>query len=261
MARLPKVGGDDGNWGQLLNDFLSIEHNIDGTLKNVARPSDLAAISAGGIADGAVTSSKLADGAVTNIKITDGTIASAKLTSAVQTSLGKADSAVQSVNGHTGSTVTVTASDVGAVSASQVGVSGGVAALSSNVANQGKAIDAYSGSPFAVPTTTDPLTTLSSGGATPSIDVSQGTVQDLTLTANATISFTGATTGRAVSFLLILRQDSTGSRTVTWPASVKWSIGTAPTLSSGAGKVDMLTFVTVDGGTTWYGALSGVDLR
>src|SRR5664279_4778037 len=31
MARLPTVGGDDGNWGAVLNDFLSQEHNADGT--------------------------------------------------------------------------------------------------------------------------------------------------------------------------------------------------------------------------------------
>lgn len=33
MARLPVQGGDDGVWGQVLNDFLSVEHNADGTLK------------------------------------------------------------------------------------------------------------------------------------------------------------------------------------------------------------------------------------
>lgn len=33
MARLPQVGGDDGNWGTVLNDFLSVEHAPDGTLK------------------------------------------------------------------------------------------------------------------------------------------------------------------------------------------------------------------------------------
>jgi hypothetical protein len=33
MSRLPKVGGDDQIWGDLLNDFLNVEHNIDGTLK------------------------------------------------------------------------------------------------------------------------------------------------------------------------------------------------------------------------------------
>ncbi len=34
MARLPQVGGDVGNWGEVLNDFLAKSHNPDGTLKN-----------------------------------------------------------------------------------------------------------------------------------------------------------------------------------------------------------------------------------
>ncbi|HKX72723.1 MAG TPA: hypothetical protein VJM32_01775 [Candidatus Saccharimonadales bacterium] len=33
MARLPIPGSDDGTWGDVLNDFLSVEHNTDGTLK------------------------------------------------------------------------------------------------------------------------------------------------------------------------------------------------------------------------------------
>lgn len=33
MPRLPRPGSDDGSWGSILNDFLSIEHNADGTLK------------------------------------------------------------------------------------------------------------------------------------------------------------------------------------------------------------------------------------
>jgi len=33
MARLPVPGSDDGNWGQILNDYLSASHNADGTLK------------------------------------------------------------------------------------------------------------------------------------------------------------------------------------------------------------------------------------
>lgn len=42
MARFPTVGGDDGNWGTVLNDFLSQEHNSDGSLKaNVATVADL----------------------------------------------------------------------------------------------------------------------------------------------------------------------------------------------------------------------------
>jgi hypothetical protein len=34
VARLPQPGGDNGTWGQVLNDFLSVEHNSDGTLKS-----------------------------------------------------------------------------------------------------------------------------------------------------------------------------------------------------------------------------------
>lgn len=33
MARLPVPGGDSGSWGAILNDFLSVEHNPDGTLR------------------------------------------------------------------------------------------------------------------------------------------------------------------------------------------------------------------------------------
>jgi hypothetical protein len=33
MARLPLPGSDDGQWGTILNDFLSVEHATDGSLK------------------------------------------------------------------------------------------------------------------------------------------------------------------------------------------------------------------------------------
>jgi hypothetical protein len=36
MARLPTPGSDDNTWGTLLNDFLSTEHNSDGSLKKAA---------------------------------------------------------------------------------------------------------------------------------------------------------------------------------------------------------------------------------
>lgn len=32
MTRLPVVGSDDGTWGTVLNDFLGVAHNADGTL-------------------------------------------------------------------------------------------------------------------------------------------------------------------------------------------------------------------------------------
>lgn len=34
MARLPQPGGDDGSWGDILNNFLNVAHNSDGSLKS-----------------------------------------------------------------------------------------------------------------------------------------------------------------------------------------------------------------------------------
>jgi hypothetical protein len=36
MPRLPIPGGDDRTWGDILNDYLSVEHNPDGTLKKTS---------------------------------------------------------------------------------------------------------------------------------------------------------------------------------------------------------------------------------
>jgi hypothetical protein len=98
-------------------------------------------------------------------------------------------------------------------------------------------------------------------GATETIDLALGNVHTGTLDANCTFTFTGATNGLACAFYLRLTQDGTGSRTITWPGSVKWAGGVAPILSTGAGKVSALAFETTDGGTTWYGFLAGDDLR
>ena len=38
MSRLPTPGQDNGNWGEILNDFLQQAHNDDGTLKETAIP-------------------------------------------------------------------------------------------------------------------------------------------------------------------------------------------------------------------------------
>ena len=34
MSRLPTPGSDDGTWGDILNDYLEVSHNADGTLKD-----------------------------------------------------------------------------------------------------------------------------------------------------------------------------------------------------------------------------------
>ena len=97
--------------------------------------------------------------------------------------------------------------------------------------------------------------------ASQAVDLESGNVVTATL-AVATTTFTfsnPSATGKSCSFTLILSQDATGSRTVTWPASVKWAGGTAPTLTTTASRADVLTFSTVDAGTIWYGFVAGQD--
>ena len=84
------------------------------------------------------------------------------------------------------------------------------------------------------------------------LDLTNGTVQIITLTGNATITMPTATSGK--SFVMMLKQDGTGSRTVTW-STVKWAGGTAPTITSTASRQDILSFFA--DGTNWYGVVVG----
>ncbi|HMI09737.1 MAG TPA: hypothetical protein VK497_05075 [Candidatus Saccharimonadales bacterium] len=93
-----------------------------------------------------------------------------------------------------------------------------------------------------------------SSGAAKTLDLINGNVQKLTLTANCTITLTGPATGAYRSMLLYVFQDGTGLRTITWPASVKWGAAGAPFLSTTSLKMDKILLDTVDGGTTWYGS-------
>ena len=97
------------------------------------------------------------------------------------------------------------------------------------------------------------LVTLS--GTSTAINLSLGNVFTHTLTGNTTYSITNAVNGQAHSFTLIINQTAT-VRTLTFPASVKWQGGEIPDMST-ANKTYVLTFVTVDGGTTWLGMFGG----
>ncbi|MBO55864.1 MAG: hypothetical protein CL886_09415 [Dehalococcoidia bacterium] len=66
-------------------------------------------------------------------------------------------------------------------------------------------------------------------------------------------------TGKGCSFTLIATQDASGSRGITWPASVDWAAATAPTLTTTANRTDIFTFVTYNAGTNWIGFTAGQD--
>jgi hypothetical protein len=94
-------------------------------------------------------------------------------------------------------------------------------------------------------------------GASEDIDLADGLAHNATLGANTTFTFSGASSGEESRFRLYMRQDATGSRVPTFPASVVWPDDTEPTWSTAAGDVDVIEFSSIDGGVTWFGDAGG----
>ena len=97
------------------------------------------------------------------------------------------------------------------------------------------------------------------GGGTQDIDMEDGNVISGTVdTGTTTFTFSNpSASGTSCSFTLFLTNG--GSQTVNWPASVDWAGSTAPTLTTAG--VDILTFITIDGGTIWNGFAAGLDMK
>jgi len=88
------------------------------------------------------------------------------------------------------------------------------------------------------------------GDGTTTIDWTLGNKFYFTFGAqNDTFTFTAPT--KPGNLILILKQDGTGSRIATWPATVLWPAGTTPTLSTGAAAVDLVSFYY--DGTNYFG--------
>jgi len=91
-----------------------------------------------------------------------------------------------------------------------------------------------------------------------SVDVSLANYFKYTITGTTTFTFVNPpVTSNTVVFVLSLTNG--GSFAITWPASVKWPSGTAPTLT--ATGTDILVFSTDDAGTNYRGVLSQKDSR
>lgn len=94
-------------------------------------------------------------------------------------------------------------------------------------------------------------------GSSSSIDLSTGNVFSHNILGNTTFTFLNPpASGTAFSFILKLTQGNS-AYTATWPSSVAWAGGNTPVLSTAEGDIDIFVFLTHDGGTNWYGFLSG----
>lgn len=102
--------------------------------------------------------------------------------------------------------------------------------------------------------------TADSDAATITFNMTTSNLHSVTLGGNRTLAVSNLTAGQ--SFVLILKQDGTGSRTVTWfvsPGSgtpaIKWVGAAAPTLTTTASRADIFAFLY--DGTDIYGSVVG----
>lgn len=87
------------------------------------------------------------------------------------------------------------------------------------------------------------------------LDLSTGTYFSFTPSGATTVSFTNPpASGVAIAFALEINGDGSA---ITWPASVKWHEATTPTVTA---TKELYTFITVDGGTTYYGKQAATEL-
>lgn len=94
-------------------------------------------------------------------------------------------------------------------------------------------------------------------GATVTFAMQSGNYQRVTLGGNRTLALSNVKVGQF--FVLDLVQDGTGSRTVTWFTTIKWAGGSAPTLTTTAGKIDSFGFVCTSSGN-YQGYILGQNL-
>jgi len=209
----------------------------------------------------AATDADLTFDASTNTLAVGGNL---ELGHATDTTISRVSAGVVAIEGvnvvTTSSTDTLTNKTIDLGSNTLTFTSAQLATACSNETGSGELVFATS------PTLTLPLITsgaetlnaLGNTGATPSITLSSGSFVTATLDDDATFTFnmTGITTTNAYGFTLVLTNDNTAGRTITWPASVKYPNATVPTRTTTANKTDVYTFFTYDGGTTWWGNLS-----
>lgn len=93
--------------------------------------------------------------------------------------------------------------------------------------------------------------------AASAIDCGSGTYFTKTASGSLTWTVTNVPATGAYAFILELTNGGTGTQT--WMTGTKWPGGTAPTLV--ASGVDVLGFITDDGGTTWRGVQMMADSK
>ena len=94
--------------------------------------------------------------------------------------------------------------------------------------------------------------TVTANSGTTAIDLSAGNMITINQTASTAVSF--ANTSEAMDITIIRPTGASSSTTITWPSSINWNGGSAPTLINGpiSGETQQFQLLTRDSGLTWY---------
>lgn len=108
----------------------------------------------------------------------------------------------------------------------------------------------------------DTVVALGNTGTSKTIDLQTGNVFTATLTGSCTFTLSNAIATGSSSFVLILTNDGTAGRSVSWAGgSFLWPGGAASlSRTTTANATDIWVFFTTDGGTTWYGNITMKNL-
>ena len=96
-----------------------------------------------------------------------------------------------------------------------------------------------------------------SDAATVTFNLETSHVFTVTLGGNRTLALSNATVGEA--FVILLKQDGTGGRTVTWFSGISWASGVTPVLTTTASKTDIFGFICTAAGI-YAGCIVGTDI-
>jgi hypothetical protein len=105
----------------------------------------------------------------------------------------------------------------------------------------------------------EPTSSPGISGNTLSLDLSLAQVFNVSLNAGISsfiVTNVPQTESRAIGFSLFLTADGT-ARGISWGSAVKWPSGIPPTLTTTNNKTDILSFTTLDGGTSYFGSVAG----
>lgn len=156
---------------------------------------------------------------------------------------------ITTINGYAlNSNVTLNYNDVGTYSKAQIDAKD--AALQANIDTK--------------VTITQDLLTINNVEDTLELDMSDGKrVFKATLTAAVTqlsvINASGSNLNSQTITMCLTQR--TGANKISWPSNVIWSYGREPVLTFTQNSIDVIQFLTVDGGSTWYGSLLMADLQ